>query len=198
MPKVTPAHRDARRAEITAAALRCFAEKGFQRTSMADIIAEAGLSAGAIYGHFPSKQDIVLSVADRILAERSAGIDAAAQSAAVPTPGRVLLDALGGVSSELLGTRLLVQLWGEATTDPGLAELVQGLFARLRRAWVDYLRAWAVSGGRLDDDGATAWAEERMPLLLGLAQGFIVQSALLPEFDDEAYIRGVDALLAQP
>ena len=50
MPKVSEQHREARRDQIVDAALRCFSRKGFQRTSMADIIAESGLSAGAIYG----------------------------------------------------------------------------------------------------------------------------------------------------
>ena len=55
MPKVSEEYRTARRSEIARAALRCFARKGFDATSMADIIAESGLSAGAIYGHYKSK-----------------------------------------------------------------------------------------------------------------------------------------------
>ncbi len=37
---------------------------------MADIIAEAGMSAGAIYLHFDGKQQIALAVAQRILGNR--------------------------------------------------------------------------------------------------------------------------------
>ena len=36
-----------------------FARKGFQATSMADIIAESGLSAGGIYGLYKSKEDLI-------------------------------------------------------------------------------------------------------------------------------------------
>ena len=54
MPKVTDEYRIAKREEIADAALRAFRRKGFQGASMADIIAESGLSAGAIYGHFAS------------------------------------------------------------------------------------------------------------------------------------------------
>ena len=49
MPKVSQEHRDARRAQILRAAAACFERKGYQRTTMADIIRESGLSAGAIY-----------------------------------------------------------------------------------------------------------------------------------------------------
>src|SRR5689334_7006825 len=39
MPKVSEAHREARREEIVAAATRAFLAKGFARTSMAEVIA---------------------------------------------------------------------------------------------------------------------------------------------------------------
>lgn len=46
-----------RREEIIAAAIRAFSTKGFSRASMADVIAESGRSAGAIYGHFSGKRE---------------------------------------------------------------------------------------------------------------------------------------------
>ena len=63
MPKVTEEHRLAKHDEILDAALRAFSRKGFQATSMAEIIAESGMSAGAIYRYFASKADIVRGVA---------------------------------------------------------------------------------------------------------------------------------------
>ncbi|BDZ63759.1 TetR/AcrR family transcriptional regulator [Agromyces mangrovi Wang et al. 2018] len=70
MPKVTEAYREARRDEIAAAALRCFARKGYGGTSMADIIAESGLSAGAIYGHYAGKRELFVAVTERVLSAR--------------------------------------------------------------------------------------------------------------------------------
>ncbi|MGH3359366.1 MAG: TetR family transcriptional regulator, partial [Nocardioidaceae bacterium] len=49
MPKVSDAHRAARREQILDAAMSRFAVNGFQATGMADVIATAGLSAGAVY-----------------------------------------------------------------------------------------------------------------------------------------------------
>jgi hypothetical protein len=49
MPRVGQAHLDARRQQIVDAARARFAAHGFARTSMADIVAESGLSIGAIY-----------------------------------------------------------------------------------------------------------------------------------------------------
>ena len=45
---------------------RLFIEKGYDRASLQDIITATGLSKGAIYHHFTSKEDIFYSVCDRI------------------------------------------------------------------------------------------------------------------------------------
>lgn len=45
---------------------RLFIEKGYDRASLQEIIDETGLSKGAIYHHFTSKEDIFYSVCDRI------------------------------------------------------------------------------------------------------------------------------------
>ncbi|NBH27991.1 TetR/AcrR family transcriptional regulator [Lachnospiraceae bacterium] len=51
-------------------AFRLFMEKGYERTSIQDIIDHlGGLSKGAIYHHFKSKEDILAAVVDRMTAE---------------------------------------------------------------------------------------------------------------------------------
>ena len=52
--------------KILDTAERLFIEKGYDRASLQDIIRETGLSKGAIYHHFTSKEDIFYSVCDRI------------------------------------------------------------------------------------------------------------------------------------
>lgn len=51
-------------------AFRLFLEKGYEHTSIQDIIDHlGGLSKGAIYHHFKSKEDILVAVTDRMMAE---------------------------------------------------------------------------------------------------------------------------------
>ena len=51
-------------------AFRLFMEKGYEHTSIQDIINNlGGLSKGAIYHHFKSKEDILVAVTDRMTAE---------------------------------------------------------------------------------------------------------------------------------
>ena len=68
MPKVTEAHRESRREQILIAAWKCFSRKGFHSTSMADVIKEAGLSAGAVYLYFRSKDEIIVAVGTQVFA----------------------------------------------------------------------------------------------------------------------------------
>ena len=51
-------------------AFRLFMEKGYEHTSIQDIIDHlGGLSKGAIYHHFKSKEDILFAVTDRMVSE---------------------------------------------------------------------------------------------------------------------------------
>lgn len=64
MPKISPAHERQRRDQILAAATSCFARQGYHATSMDDVVRESGLSVGAIYTYFPSKEDLFLALCD--------------------------------------------------------------------------------------------------------------------------------------
>ncbi len=64
MPKVSEEHRAARRDQILAAAVQCVAREGFHKTTMSHVIAESGLSAGAVYGYFKGKNEIIKAIAD--------------------------------------------------------------------------------------------------------------------------------------
>ncbi|GAA2089948.1 hypothetical protein GCM10009840_31000 [Pseudolysinimonas kribbensis] len=193
MPKVSDAHRESRRARIVAAALECFGEKGFQRTSMADIIARSGLSAGAIYLHFSGKQEIALSVGRDVLSRRLGELGTS-DDGRLSDPVETMRGLLGGMVDDIIDTRVLVQLWGEATADSEMSGLVGEIFAVLQKAWLDYLTTWATHRG-MPDPGA--WATGAWPAVLALAQGYFVQRALVPAFDGDAYFAAV-RLIAGP
>lgn len=60
---------------ILDAAAKLFLEKGFENTSIQDILNELkDLSKGAIYHHFKSKEEIVIAVADRISDQQLLGL----------------------------------------------------------------------------------------------------------------------------
>jgi TetR/AcrR family transcriptional repressor of uid operon len=65
MPKLKPDTQRARREHILDAAERCFARAGFHRTTMHDICKEAGVSPGALYVYFSSKEELIAGIAER-------------------------------------------------------------------------------------------------------------------------------------
>jgi len=57
-PKLKPETLEERKAQILTAAWTCFTRKGYNNTTMDDIVAESGLSKGSLYWHFDSKDDL--------------------------------------------------------------------------------------------------------------------------------------------
>ena len=64
MPKVKPETLAIRREEILQAAETCFARQGFHQTTIQDVIRKSGLSAGCIYGHFASKEELIQAIGE--------------------------------------------------------------------------------------------------------------------------------------
>jgi len=64
MPRVIK-HPDVRRSELLDQALGLFLSRGYDNTSLNHVIAEAGISKGAFYHYFPSKEALLVAIADR-------------------------------------------------------------------------------------------------------------------------------------
>jgi AcrR family transcriptional regulator len=188
MPKVSEQHRLDRRDEIVEAALRAFRRKGFQGSSMADIIAESGLSAGAIYGYFASKSEIVMAVATKVVGARVVDIDNLTRMDPMPEPSKVVRMLLDGLLASIGQPAVLVQVWGEAATDRDLLELCVNIFASLRDALAAYLTKWHEVEHGLSEKDARHLAIEQAPLFLSAVQGFVVQDSLFTKFDREQYL----------
>lgn len=94
--------KDARPAEIVSAALEVFAEKGFAAARLDDIAARAGVSKGALYLYFETKQDLFEAVVrDAVLPD----LDAVGQAAAtLDLPLRQLAPILAARVAQVLTT----------------------------------------------------------------------------------------------
>src|SRR5690606_27319439 len=163
--------------QLTAPALVCFPRKGFQRTSMADIVTESGLSPGAIYLHFDSKQAIVTAVAESVIARRMGQIDEHRRAGADLDPPELLAALVAGLDEDLHDTRILLQLWSESTVDGGLAPLIGSVFAQVRGVLVGYLGTWAAARHGLAEVDARGWAERVLPACIAMMMGLVTQRA---------------------
>ena len=151
MPKVSAAHRAQRREQILIAAWKCFARNGFHSTSMADVIAEAGLSAGAVYLYFKSKEEIILAVASQVFGGISGRLAEWSQQEPPPSPAEVVgfliqqpVLARAQAPGDLFP--LLLAVWGEATRNPVLADLADEIMAALRQQITRLFERWESTG----------------------------------------------------
>ena len=126
MPKVSQAHLDARRQQIVDAARARFASHGFARTSMADIVTESGLSNGAIYRYFTSKDEIVVAVCE----QASGALPKALTVEAVDA----FLQHVRALARETDHARLVAQIYAEAAVSPPLRAVVLQQLSAMRAA----------------------------------------------------------------
>lgn len=199
MPKVTEAHRGQRRDQILAAAWVSFSRDGFHNTSMASLIKESGLSAGAVYSYFRSKEELIFAVAEQVLGRVAARLDNLAEGGEIASPTLIattLIQQATGRSEPRAPTAptlfpLLLGVFSEATRNPEIGERCRQIIGVLRQKAAMLLQRWQDAGNPLP-----APPEQLAPVLIGVVQGLILQRALTasPEVDD--YLTAVTALLA--
>jgi len=71
VPKVSNTHREQREQQILDGARGCFAQRGYDQTTVRELEAAIGLSSGAIFSYYPTKLDLFIALAAQD-AERAA------------------------------------------------------------------------------------------------------------------------------
>jgi TetR/AcrR family transcriptional regulator, transcriptional repressor of aconitase len=193
MPKVSQVHRDARRRQIIEAAGDCFAREGFHRTTMQDIVRQSGLSPGAIYRYFASKDAIIEAMADeRHTWEQSAIAAAQAQQGTerfLEMLAQPFFDALRD-EGERRRRRLGLQLWAEALRNPRLLQIVREGVDEPRRLLAERIAAAQAQG----DLPAHLAPDAVARVIIALFQGFILQQAWDEQIDIDAYVEAIGCI----
>jgi AcrR family transcriptional regulator len=130
MPRVSAQHEQAVRDRIVRAAIAVFAEHGFHRATMQDIVRQSGLSVGAIYTYFKSKSEIILAGCD-LVTDQELG-ELRERLASVSDYRDRIATALGFFFDQFeeqragRGTAVLItQAWAEADADPAIREMLR-------------------------------------------------------------------------
>lgn len=193
MPRVSAAHLAARRQQILDAARTCFIRNGFHATSMQDVINEAGLSVGAVYRYFPSKNDLVNGIAEQLAAQIREQISQTVTRQHLPLV-EAMEEAFGVIDSNVGPDgmlRLAIQVWAESLRDPALAELVKRVYEQIIGGYV----LIAEHARRCDEIPEDADVDATGAALAALTIGYGVIRVLLGHPDLESYRCGVRALL---
>jgi len=131
VPKIAEDTRAARRDQIIAAALACFARAGYHATTMADVAAQAGVSKGTPYLYFRSKEALFLALYEEWncgLDERLTAVVAGMPGAARSSPRRTLRAVAAAIAAHVTENaetcRVLMEARALAAHEPILAEAV--------------------------------------------------------------------------
>ncbi|MGW3361050.1 TetR family transcriptional regulator [Streptomyces bungoensis] len=133
-PAAKPPMRDA----LVAAAFQLFLERGYEQTTVDDIVALAGVGRRSFFRYFPSKEDVVFPDHERCLADMTAFLAASGQE---DEPVRRVCDA----------ARLVLRMYAEnpafsvqryrlTKQVPGLRAYELSVVWRYERALAEYLR----------------------------------------------------------
>lgn len=199
MPRVTDEHREQRRGQILDAARRCFARDGFHQTSMSDLLEEAGLSAGAFYRYFASKDEVIVLIARQGLGHLGAILHRLATTGGPWSLGEIVSEIVRGMADVDRGT-LADQLptavagWAEALRNEDLRTSVREGFALAHERLVVVITAAQATGRvRADLDPRDA-----ARIVLALVPGFILARTVVGEDDTQAFARAAVAVLDGP
>jgi AcrR family transcriptional regulator len=166
----------ATRARLLEAAARVYARRGFAGATLDEVAAEAGFTKGAVYGHFGSKENLLLALLQEHLASEIAkqlALFARERSDSErPTWERPVAGSDSWMRS--LGQdpdpfRLFVELWSYAQRDQTLRERLASGLQALRETFARFSVDSAADAGIETPPGAH---EQFANALLGLILGF--------------------------
>ncbi len=122
------------------AAIKALAARGFARTSIKDIAAEAGMSKGAVHYHFTRKDDLIVEVLNQCLAITHDRVRKAWDAPGAPT--EKIHRALDEMRSRWRAggpeLRVLADLMAQGVHDEKLREPVAAMFRNTRKAFVEH------------------------------------------------------------
>ena len=194
MPKISDERRAERRAQILHAARHCFQRDGVQAATMDDIVRASGLSAGAVYKYFKSKDELALASMTASLAGLQRALTTYLQEPA-PEPGELLKALSGLVLSYSAPTgydsrRLALVNWGEAQRNEAFREALRRFYLGFRDDLARIAQSWQRRG--VIADGANA--EDVSKAILAFLMGFIAQSAIMDDVTPDALASGLRSL----
>ena len=183
MPKLKPDIQRARREHILDAAEQCFARAGFHRTTMQDICKEAGVSPGALYVYFDSKEALIAGICER---DRNAFAERLAALAGAPDFLQALQE-LGEhyfVHQPAYKNLLCIEIGVESTRNPRVGEIHRGVDEFIVSGFEKLFQRMRDEGRIASDLDAATLAR----LVAVLGDGLFWRRAVDPTFDGRTLV----------
>lgn len=177
--------RDERKNQILSTAALVFARRGFSQARMDDIVQESGLSKGAIYWYFKSKDDIILALMQRFFDTEMEKIQTLLTRSDEPSGTRLeyynklMIASVRQIEEEGL-MPLFYEFYALATRQESVRQFIRAYFERFREMAAHLIRQ-GIAQGELDpsvDPDLTAIT------LSALYEGIILIWTISPETVD--------------
>lgn len=187
MPKINQLLVDEKRKFIIDVARLVFAEKGYQGATIKDILNAAGISNGALFIYFKSKQEILLTIMDQNLGAFCARVDAIAEDANGYSRDDALLMLLELVRQTSLGSgrAMSLHVWSTAMVDPAVKASLDKHFEAILHSLTQLARKLR-DGHQLGPAIHPARVAHAMFALF--IPGYILQLLMFPAMEPRTYL----------
>lgn len=171
-----------RRAQIIEAALACFTRKGYNNTTMDDIVTESGLSKGSLYWYFKSKDELfeagMMSVFTNVGEQAFGALEGCATTA---DQLRAMARVTANVGKMLVGYfGLFLEFWASSERREESAQIWMDMLVQYKDLLVTIIEE-GIEKGELKpvDAEPLVWA------MLAAYDGLAAYLAIMPDLDME-------------
>lgn len=164
------------RARILESAIKLFSNRGFNTASVDDICAEAGVSKGAFYHHFESKQALFIALLDSWLQTIDSAIEAS-KDKTVPETFMQITEAFPFIF-ESAGENLpmFLEFWLQASRDEKIWQASIAPYRRYHKYFTSLIKKGVDEGSFIDVE-----PELTARMIVAMAMGLLLQSLLDPK-----------------
>jgi AcrR family transcriptional regulator len=175
------------RQNLIAAALGLFAQDGYDATSVAQICQAAGVSKGAFYHHFSTKQELFLELLGMWMGQIDAKLEETTDAMQNVPHGLLQMAESTRDVLRLADGRLpmFLEFWSQARLEPAVWQATIEPYRRYQAYFTKLIEQGIAEGSIREIDPAVA-----ARLLVSLAVGFLLQCVLDPQGEDWARVLG--------
>jgi AcrR family transcriptional regulator len=195
---VRPSVERERRIQLTEAAARVIARKGYVAATLRDVASEAGTSTGTLNYYYQGKDDLFAATL-RAASERYQGELSAAVAAAGSARDKLVAMARVATPSTPAGCEghaLWIDFWAQAARDESLRELNERIYDRWRSAIATIVREGQAAGAFAPAADPAAFARGYAAVIDGLATHVVLHGGFEPAEMEAACRAFIDASLS--
>jgi AcrR family transcriptional regulator len=164
------------RSKIIFSAIKLFSAKGYNTASVDDVCADAGISKGAFYHHFKTKQDLFLALLDGWLETIDNAIEAS-KDKTVPETFMQITEAFPYIfATANEGLPMFLEFWLQASRDDKIWQASVKPYRRYHKYFTELIKKGVDEGSFVEVD-----PELTSRMIISTAMGLLLQSLMDPK-----------------